>query len=115
LRDLSEDAMRGRLYLPRETLEKHGITDFEPAHALAHPAVGAVCDEIAAMAAQRYAEASAAMAQCSRRAMRPAAVMAAVYGRTLDRLRRRGWTRLDEAVSVPRPVKLWLALRHGLL
>ncbi len=38
------------------------------------------------------------MAQCSRRAMRPAAVMAAVYRAALDRLRRRGWLRLDEPV-----------------
>ena len=55
------------------------------------------------------------MAQCRRRAMRPAAVMEAVYHAALDRLRQRGWTRLDEPVSVSKPRKLWLAVRHGLL
>ena len=30
LRDLDEDAARGRLYLPRELLLKHGITDTDP-------------------------------------------------------------------------------------
>ena len=115
LRDLHEDAERGRLYLPRELLERHAIAAREPARVLAHPAIGAVCEDLAAIAEQHFAAASAAMEQCARRAMRPAAVMRAVYHASLDRLRRRGWTRLDEPVSLPRPVKIWLALRHGLL
>jgi presqualene diphosphate synthase len=115
LRDLVEDAERGRLYLPRETLARHGITATEPALVLADPAVQGVCADLAAMAEGYYADAVAAMAQCSRRAMRTAAVTAAVYRAALHRLERRGWTRLDQPVSVPRPVKLWLALRHGLL
>jgi len=115
LRDLSEDAARGRLYLPREPLEQHGIADFAPERALAHPRVERVCAAVAAMAERHFADAEAAMAQCSRRAMRPAAVMAAVYRAALDRLRRRGWLRLDQPAAVPRPVKIWLALRHGLL
>ncbi len=36
LRDLDEDAARGRLYLPRELLERHGIADVDPAPVLAH-------------------------------------------------------------------------------
>jgi phytoene synthase len=115
LRDLSEDAERGRLYLPRELLQRHGITDRDPARVLADPRIGMVCDEVAAMAEAHFVEAAAAMEQCVRRAMRPAAVMGAVYHASLDRLRRRGWSRLDLPVSLPRPVKIWLALRHGLL
>ena len=55
------------------------------------------------------------MALCPRRPMRPAAVMGAVYHALLLRLRRHGWIAIDERVSVPTPVKLWLAIRHGLL
>ena len=115
LRDLSEDAERGRLYLPRDLLERHAVAEREPARVLAHRAIGAVCEDLAAIAEQHFAAASAAMEQCSRRAMRPAAVMGAVYHASLDRLRRRGWARLDEPVSLPRSMKIWLALRHGLL
>jgi presqualene diphosphate synthase len=115
LRDLVEDAERGRLYLPRELLERHGVPIAAPALMLAHPATARVCADLADMAESRFAEARQAMAQCNRRAMRPAAVMEAVYHASLDRLRRRGWTRLDEPVSVSKPRKLWLALRHGLL
>jgi squalene synthase HpnD len=114
LRDLVEDAERGRLYLPSELLARNGVRPAAPAIVLANPAVAGVCAELADMAEQHFAAARAGMAQCDRRAMRPAAAMAAVYGAALDRLRKRGWTRLNEPAPVAKPVKLWLALRHGL-
>ena len=50
-----------------------------------------------------------------RRALRPALVMMHVYRRTLDRLIGRGWRQLEHPVRLPRPERLWLALRYGLL
>src|SRR5690242_6675067 len=47
LRDLDEDARRGRLYLPFELIERHGIRNTDPAAVLAHPALPAVCRELA--------------------------------------------------------------------
>ena len=38
-----------------------------------------------------------------------------VYRRTLDRLIERGWRQLEHPVRLPRPERLWLALRYGLL
>jgi phytoene synthase len=115
LRDLAEDAARGRLYLPRELLSAQGITQREPLAVLRHARLGAVCEQLAAIAERHFAEARLAMRDCPRRAMRPAAVMAAVYHAILVRLRRRGWSDLARDVKVPKPLKLWLALRHGLL
>jgi len=115
LRDLAEDGARGRLYLPRELLIAHGIHATDPAVVLCHPELSAVCEALAERAEQRFAEVPAAMAQCPRRAMRPAAVMGAVYHALLLRLRRRGWRDLDRPVELPKAVKLWLALRYGLL
>ncbi|MDE2228589.1 MAG: presqualene diphosphate synthase HpnD [Alphaproteobacteria bacterium] len=115
LRDLAEDAARGRLYLPQELLDRHGIAAREPAAVLAHPKLSEVCEAVAAMAHARFAEARGAMAECPRGTMRPAAVMAAVYTDVLARLERRGWRRIDARVSAPAPLKLWYALRYGLL
>jgi presqualene diphosphate synthase len=115
LRDLTEDAARGRLYLPRELLDKHGIKDRVPNAVLAHRALPAVCAEIAVMARRRFAESDAAMKACPPGTMRPAAVMGAVYADILARLEKRGWRRIDDRVSVPAPVKLWYALRYGFL
>jgi phytoene synthase len=115
LRDLAEDADRGRFYLPRELLAKHGIPLGLPHELLRHPALPKVCDEIAEMAERYFRDVAVAMADCPRKPMRPAAVMSAVYHALLRRLRERGWTKLDTAVRVPTPAKLWLAVRHGLL
>jgi len=114
LRDLKEDAERGRLYLPDELLNKHGIAAREPAAVLAHPALPRVCDELAVLARQRFAEAIAAMRSCDRRKIRPAVVMMHVYRRVLELLIRRGWQRLDAPAKLSKAAKIWIALRYGL-
>jgi presqualene diphosphate synthase len=115
LRDLAEDAARGRLYLPRELLSGQGIAEREPEAVLRQQRLGAVCEQLAEIAERHFAEARAAMRDCPRRAMRPAAVMGAVYHAILVRLRRRGWRDLAQDVKLPKPLKLWLAVRHGVL
>jgi len=115
LRDLDEDAGRGRLYLPREILDRHGIRGTDPVQILRHPALPAVCRQLAAVAEGHFRESIRAMAGCSRRAMRPAAVMAAIYRATLAELLRSGWSDPTCRVSLSKPLKLWLVLRHGLV
>jgi squalene synthase HpnD len=113
LRDLAEDADRGRLYLPRELLDRHGIRSDEPAVVLRHPSLPAVCRDLAALALQHFDTAEAAMRRSSRRAMRPAAVMGAFYRAMLDALVEAGWRDPAARVSLSKSRKLWLVLRHG--
>ncbi len=113
LRDIHEDAARGRLYLPREYLAQAGVPP-SPAAALTHPALPLVCARLAADARRHFEAAHAAMAKCDRRAMRPARLMGATYAALLSRLERRGWRRLDHPAKLPRREKLWIALRYGL-
>jgi phytoene synthase len=115
LRDVDEDARRGRLYLPRELLDRHGIRSTEPLAVLRHPALPAVCRDLAAVAERHFDDAEAAMARCRRRMMRPAAVMGAVYRATLRELRRGDWRDPAERIALSRGAKLWLVLRHGLI
>jgi phytoene/squalene synthetase len=75
----------------------------------------AVCRELAAIAEGHFAEAERAMARCSRRAMRPAAVMGAFYRAMLDALLRSEWRDPAQRVGLSKPQKLWLVLRHGLV
>jgi phytoene synthase len=115
LRDLDEDATRGRLYLPCELLDRHGIRTDEPAAVLGHPALPAVCRDLAQIAERHFAEADQAMMLCSRRAMRPAAVMGAFYHAMLKALVAAGWRDPAARVSLSKPRKLWLVLRHGIV
>jgi squalene synthase HpnD len=115
LRDIDEDAQRGRLYLPREILERHGIRSAEPIEVLRHPALPAACRDVAAIAQGHFADAERAMARCSRRAMRPAAVMGAFYRAMLAALLRSEWRDPAPRVGLSKAQKLWLVLRHGLV
>ncbi len=113
LRDLAEDADRGRLYLPREWLDEAGVPH-DPAGALASPRLPQVCERAVRTAHAQFEAARGAMRGCDQRAMRPARLMGATYAALLERLRRRGWTPPLDRVSLPTHQKLRIALRHML-
>jgi phytoene synthase len=115
LRDLREDTTLNRLYLPDELLTAHGIDSRDPAAVLAHPNLPKVCEEIGRRARQYFDAADAAMEECSRRAMRPARLMEAMYRGLLDRMEAQNWILVDTRVRVPSGIKLWYVLRHGLV
>ena len=114
LRDLDEDAGLGRLYLPRELLQKHGVPIDTPPAALRHPRLAAACEDLVAVAERRFDEAMALLAAMPRRPLRPARIILVVYRRLLQRLRLRGFARIAEPVKLSKAEKLWLILRHGL-
>src|SRR6266571_403436 len=62
LRDLDEDADRGRLYLPLEVLLAAGIGQTEPAKVLDDPHLAAACKVIVDRARSHFAEARGLMA-----------------------------------------------------
>jgi phytoene synthase len=115
LRDLEDDARRDRLYLPADLLGAHGIGDTEPRAVLRHPALGGVCEAVAATAADYFHAAEDLIGRCRRREVRPARIMMEVYKRTLRRLVARGWQRWGEPVSLSPGEKLWVALRYGVI
>jgi hypothetical protein len=59
--DLSLDAARNRLYLPRALLTVHGIVSTHPGAVLTYPLLGYVCHELAAIAETHYVAAAAAI------------------------------------------------------
>jgi squalene synthase HpnD len=113
LRDLHEDALRGRLYLPGEWLDEEGVPR-DPMAALAHPALPRVCQKMARRAEEYFAEAHVAIRRCDHRAMRPARLMGATYAAILARLERRGWRDLAVPARLPGWQKLWIAFRYGI-
>ena len=115
LRDIVEDAQRDRLYLPQDLLRAHGITEPDIDAVLAHPNLPGVCAEMAGVAQSRFDEATALLAKCDRRRMRPAIMMMEVYRRIFVGLSRRGWRDLDRPVSLSWAEKLWVLLRYGVI
>ncbi len=114
LRDLAEDAARGRLYVPQSILEKHGIPDDCPTAVLRHPGIVAACEELAALAWRSYKKAAEHMSQLGWWRMRPPALMRAIYEPLLRRMERRGWAHFEEDVRLTGLEKLGMILRYGL-
>jgi phytoene synthase len=113
LRDVTEDAERGRIYLPGEWLDEAAVPR-DPARFLAAPGLPSVCARAAYLAHGYFRDAHAAMAACDKAAMKPARLMGATYAALLARIERAGWRFPAPRVGLPAWQKLWLALRYGL-
>jgi presqualene diphosphate synthase len=113
LRDLDEDAAIGRLYLPRDALDRAGIVGSEPQAALGSPMLPQVCGELVEAARNHFTEADRIMARAPRREVRAPRIMSTVYRAMLDRLVARGWSAPRLRARVPRARLLWIVLRHA--
>ena len=111
LRDIEEDTRRGRIYLPIELLQRHGLAELPPEELLAAAALPEVCAELGALARRRFAAAATALAPSEIRSMRPALLMRAIYETYLDRMEASGWRLSGDEVRLGRASKLWLLLR----
>jgi phytoene synthase len=115
LRDIAEDAERGRLYLPSDLLQRHGMTDLSISAVLAHPGLPAACNDLVAIAYAHFSAAQEAMTHCPRKAMRTARLMGAAYRAILDKVVARGFVDLERPVKISTLKKLWIVARYGLI
>jgi presqualene diphosphate synthase len=115
LRDLDEDAGKGRLYLPREALLAAGIDQTDPATVLDHPALSKACATVLERARDNFTDAGLLMATRPLSIVRAPRLMAEVYRNILERVAARGWAPPRRRIRVGRVTLLWTMLRHGLL
>ena len=116
LRDVDEDALRERVYIPLDLLAAEGIPDGPAAAIVAHPRFARICARLGQRAQDGFARAEAEIRQFSPAALRPAAVMAWGYRRLLDRLVARGWEGARPRPRLTTAEKLhmaWMALGRG--
>lgn len=111
LRDLAEDAARGRLYLPEEFLQQAGIASRDPAAVLKDPALPAACRALAETAKKHFAAADAVLKRAAWYPMRPARAMRDYYRAILNKLVATGWKNPARRVSLSLPHKLLIALK----
>jgi phytoene synthase len=115
LRDLDEDGAIGRLYLPREALDRAGIGGDDPRNALADRNIGIACTAVAEMAEMHFRKAEAVMQRAPRRCVRAPQIMAGVYRSLLQSLLTRGWAPPRHAIHVPKAQLVSIVLRHAVI
>jgi phytoene synthase len=111
IRDVREDALRGRLYLPQDWLERHGVGAAQLTGTVTPPALQALLTELAGTAEQLYQSAFAKLPPADRWAQRAGLIMAAIYHRLLENMRANGFRVLERRPRLHPLHKLWLAWR----
>ena len=115
LRDLDEDAAAGRLYLPREALEKAAIASTDPAGVLGSPALDKACAMVLERARTHFAEAGTIMAGLPRAAVRAPRIMGEVYLWMLEGMAERGFAPPRPRVRISRARLAWILLRYAII
>ncbi|HEY2446546.1 MAG TPA: presqualene diphosphate synthase HpnD [Rhizomicrobium sp.] len=115
LRDLDEDASLGRLYLPRELLEKTSVEIDNPVKCIASPSIDGPCRELADLARQHYRQADSILGRRPRGDLRAPRLMSAAYASLLDAMESEGWAPPRRRARIAKVRMMWLLLRHGLV
>lgn len=111
IRDVGDDARRGRVYLPLDELRRFGV---RPADLLAGRYVDGFVPLMrfqAERARTSYREAVALLPPADRRAQRPGLIMGAIYAALLDEIEREDFQVLHQRVALTPLRKLWIAWR----
>jgi len=109
VRDVGEDARRGRIYLPQSDLARHGVTAASVLQCQASDAFRALMADQVARARDWYDRAFVALPPEDRAAQRPGLIMAAIYRTLLDEIVRDNYDVLRHRIALTPLRKLWIA------
>jgi phytoene synthase len=111
IRDVGEDAARGRIYLPLEDLARFDVSEAEILNSVYTPRFCRLVEFEAQRARQYYHEAEQALADEDRGSMRAAEAMRLIYASLLDRIARADYRVFGHRISLSAPRKLYLVGR----
>jgi phytoene synthase len=114
IRDVGEDARRGRIYLPLAELAEFGVAETDILQARETDDFRKLMEFQYQRAVATYDQAFTLLPRPDRKAQRPGLIMAAIYRTLLDEIRRDGYPVLRARIALPAPRKLWLAAKTWL-
>jgi len=109
LRDVGEDAMRGRIYLPIEDLQRFDVKAHEILQRLDSPRFQALMAFEAERAQKLYDDALALLPTADRRAQKPGLMMASIYRNLLNEIQDSQFQVLHQRIALTPLRKFWLA------
>jgi phytoene synthase len=109
IRDVGEDARRGRIYLPQDELAQFGVSEADILNGQHTSAFAALMQFQIERAQRIYDQALAQLPAEDRKAQRAGLVMAAIYRATLDEITTDGCRVLQHRVALTPLRKLWMA------
>ena len=113
LRDVQEDASRGRVYLPQEEMAEHHYSEAELLQGVVNPQFVELMRFQAQRAREHYARGAKLLPMVPARSRACVSVLCGLYSRLLDRMEARGFhvfqgrTRLSGAEKLLLTTRLW--------
>ena len=111
IRDVGEDARRGRVYLPIDELQRFNVPVADIVNSRYSDNFRQLMEFQIERAETYYAQAMLELPAVDRKTQRPGLVMAAIYRTLLDEIKRDGCLVLDRRTSLTPLRKLWIAWR----
>ena len=109
IRDVGEDAMRGRIYLPIDELQRFGVTAQDLLQRRDSPSFQALMQFQAERAHRLYDQALSLLPEADRRSQKPGLMMASIYRTLLREIEAAHFPVLTQRVALTPMRKLWLA------
>lgn len=111
IRDIGEDARRGRIYLPMEELKRFNVPAADILNSRYSDNFSALMQFQVERAEGYYEQALAKLPKGDRRSQLPGLIMAATYRVLLAEIRDENYQVLHQRISLPPTRKIWLALK----
>jgi phytoene synthase len=111
IRDVGEDARKGRIYLPLSDLRQFGVHEQDVLRGRSSPEFFEMMRMQSGRARSIYREALGYLPEEDRATQRPGLIMASIYSTLLDEIERDGFRTLTHRTSLTPLRKLWLAWR----
>lgn len=109
IRDIGDDARRGRIYLPVNDMQKFDVKASDILNGVYSDRFTALMRFETERTKALYQEAMRLLPEVDRRAQRPGLMMAAIYYALLEEIERDNWQVLHQRISLTPVRKLWLA------
>jgi len=111
IRDVGEDARRGRIYLPMDELKQFNVPAADILNAKYSDNFTALMQFQYERAQHYYDQAFSQLPAVDRKSQRPGLIMAAIYRTLLAEIRDENFQVLHQRISLPATRKLWLATK----
>ena len=111
LRDVKEDAMSNRLYIPKEFLLQANIASTDPKAVVVDKNLAIAREELAKMADDYFKKSEVLIQQLDKKTARPVKMIAAIYRKYFKIMKNRGWEIISPKPQISKMKKLKLALR----
>ena len=111
LRDIKEDQAMGRMYIPRDILDKNGIKTNKIILILKNKKFPNACKNLSKLADLNFNNANRVLESCSKKKLKSAILMMDTYKLLLKKIKKENWQDLNKKITLTNFEKFFLFIK----